>query len=152
MENDSTEAKLLELSHDECFALLTTRQVGRLGVVAEHYPLILPVNYALDHDVIVIRTGLGTKHSYALHANITFEVDQIDEVSHAGWSVLVKGLAEEITPDHSDEIVERTRAVAPKPWAPGEHDHWMRLIPHYVTGRRLAPGALADFFEAAAYL
>jgi uncharacterized protein len=152
MENDSTEPKLLELSHDECFALLGTRQVGRLGVVAEHYPLILPVNYALERNVIVIRTGVGTKHSYALHANITFEVDQIDEVTHAGWSVLVKGLAEEITPAHSDEIVERTMGADPKPWAPGEHEHWMRLIPHYVSGRRLTPGALADFFEAAAYL
>jgi nitroimidazol reductase NimA-like FMN-containing flavoprotein (pyridoxamine 5'-phosphate oxidase superfamily) len=152
MEDDSTEPKLLELSHDECFALLATRQVGRLGVVAEHYPLILPVNYALDHGVIVIRTGPGTKHANALHANITFEVDQIDEVSHAGWSVLVKGLAEEITPAHSAALIDRTMAVAPTPWAPGEHDHWMRLIPHYVSGRRLTPGGLADFFEAAAYL
>ncbi len=152
MVNDSAGPKLLELSHDECFALLATRRVGRLGVVAEHYPLILPVNYALDHDVILIRTGLGTKHANALHANVTFEVDQIDEPGHGGWSVLVKGLAEEITAAHSEAIVERTKALAPTPWAPGEHDHWMRLIPHGVSGRRLMPGSLADFFEAAAYL
>ncbi len=152
MEYDSTEPQLSELSHDECFALLATRQVGRLGVMAEHYPLILPVNYALDHDVIVIRTGSGTKHTNSLHANITFEVDQIDEATHAGWSVLVKGLAEEITPAHAAELVDRTKAAAPMPWAPGEHDHWMRLIPHDVSGRSLMPGALADFFEAAAYL
>ena len=84
--------------------MLATRQVGRLGVIAEHYPLIFPVNYALDHDVIVIRTGKGTKSAYALHANITFEVDHIDEVTHAGWSVLVKGLAEEVTPAHGEEV------------------------------------------------
>ncbi len=152
MNDHPAEPKLLELSHDECMALLATRQVGRLGVIAEHYPLVLPVNYALDRDVIVIRTGSGTKHSYAMHANITFEVDQIDEVTHAGWSVLVKGLAEEVTSAHGDEVVDRTKAAAPKPWAPGEHDHWMRIIPYYVSGRRLTPGGLTDFFEAAAYL
>ncbi len=147
-----TEPTLLELTHDECVALLSTRRVGRLGVMAEHYPLILPVNFALDHDVIVVRTGSGTKHSGMLHANVTFEVDQIDEITHAGWSVLVKGLAEEVGPDSSEDIADRTMAAAPKPWAPGEHEHWMRIIPHSVTGRRLDPGALSDFFEAAAYL
>jgi uncharacterized protein len=152
MTNDHPESKLLELSHDECFALLASKQVGRLGVIAEHYPLIFPVNYALDRDVIVIRTGRGTKLVYAGHANITFEVDEIDPVTHAGWSVLVKGLAEEVTPAHGDELLDRTKAAAPTPWAPGEHGHWMRLIPHYVSGRRLTPGALPDIFEAAAYL
>ncbi|HEX4431299.1 MAG TPA: pyridoxamine 5'-phosphate oxidase family protein [Frankiaceae bacterium] len=152
MTDHPAEPKLLELSHDECLALLATRQVGRLGVIAEHYPLIFPVNYALDRDVIVIRTGGGTKHSYARHANITFEVDHIDEVTHAGWSVLVKGLAEEVTPAHGEEMLDRTKSAAANPWVPGEHEHWLRIIPHYVSGRRLSPGALPDYFEAAAYL
>ena len=147
-----TEPTLLELTHDECLALLATRQVGRLGVIADRYPLILPVNYALDHDIILIRTGNGSKHTNALHANVTFQVDQIDEITHAGWSVLVKGLCDEVTPTQAADVVDRTKALAPAPWAPGEHDHWMRIIPQYITGRRLDPGALADFFEAAAYL
>jgi hypothetical protein len=25
------------------------------------------------------------------------------------------------------------------PWAPGSRDHWMRLVPRRVTGRRVAP-------------
>jgi hypothetical protein len=38
------------------------------------------VNYVLDHaGVIVIRTAAGTKLSAADHANVTFEVDQIDQ-------------------------------------------------------------------------
>ena len=147
-----TEPTLLELTHDECLALLATRQVGRLGVMAENYPLVLPVNYALDRDVIVVRTGSGTKHANMLQANVTFEVDQIDEITHAGWSVLVKGLAREVTLERSEDPADRTMTADPKPWAPGEHEHWMRIIPHYVTGRRLDPGALSDFFEAAAYL
>ena len=35
---------LHELTAEECYLLLATQQVGRLGVNAEHYPLIFPVN------------------------------------------------------------------------------------------------------------
>jgi uncharacterized protein len=54
---------------------LAPQQIGRLGVNAEHYLLVFPVNYALDHGVIVIRTDAGTKLAAADHANVTFEVD-----------------------------------------------------------------------------
>ena len=55
---------------------------------AEHYPLIFPVNYALDRDVIVVRTHAGTMLEAAAHANVTFEVDEIDRRTRTGWSVL----------------------------------------------------------------
>ena len=67
---------LQELTVEECYLLLETQQVGRLGVNAEHYPLIFPVNYALDRGVIVIRTHPGTKLAAASHANVTFKVDR----------------------------------------------------------------------------
>src|SRR3954451_18755334 len=91
---------LQDLGADECYRLLATQQIGRLGVNAEHYPLIFPVNYALDHDVIVVRTHPGTKLTAADHANVTFEVDEIDQRARTGWSVLVRGLAEEVTSAH----------------------------------------------------
>jgi nitroimidazol reductase NimA-like FMN-containing flavoprotein (pyridoxamine 5'-phosphate oxidase superfamily) len=51
-----TDATSTEIPVDECYRLLRTQQVGRLGVNAEHYPLIFPVNYGMDGDTIVIRT------------------------------------------------------------------------------------------------
>ena len=143
---------LQALAAAECYLLLATQQVGRLGVNAEHYPLIFPVNYAVDHGVIVIRTHPGTKLAAASQANVTFEVDQIDQLTRSGWSVLVRGLAEEITPEHRTELIERTRATGVQPWAPGEHGHWLRLIPHAITGRRIVPGQLPPAFESAGYL
>ena len=145
-------AHLQHLSQDECFALLATQEIGRIGINAEHYPLIFPVNYALDHGVIVIRSGPGTKLTHASHANVTFEVDEINQGQRSGWSVLVRGLAEELTDHHRDALIERTKAAAKEPWAPGEHGHWLRLIPHAVSGRRLAAGELPPIFEPAAYL
>src|SRR5581483_11023870 len=66
-----------------------------------------------------------TKLAAADHANVTFEVDQIDERTRSGWSVLVRGLAEEVTSEHRTELIERTKATGVEPWAPGDRGHWM---------------------------
>ncbi|GAA2865173.1 pyridoxamine 5'-phosphate oxidase family protein [Pseudonocardia halophobica] len=152
MSEAERDRKLQVLDADECYRLLATEEIGRLGVNAEHYPLIFPVNYALDGGIVVIRTDAGTKLSAADHANVTFEVDQIDRRTRAGWSVLVRGLAEEVTAQHRAELVERTHASGVEPWAPGEHGHWMRLIPQQISGRRIVPGQLPPAFEPGAYL
>jgi nitroimidazol reductase NimA-like FMN-containing flavoprotein (pyridoxamine 5'-phosphate oxidase superfamily) len=144
--------ELVELDADECYRLLATHEIGRLGVNAEHYPLIFPVNYALDRGVIVIRTHPGTKLTAAGHANVTFEVDEIDRRTRTGWSVLVRGLAEEVTSAHRAELVERTRASGVQPWAPGEHGRWMRIIPQAISGRRIVPGELPPPFGPGGYL
>jgi hypothetical protein len=112
-----------------------------VGVNAEHYPLIFPVNYALDRGVIVIRTHPGTMLSAAGHANVTFEVDEVDRRTRSGWSVLVRGLAEEVTSAHREELIERTRASGAQPWAPGEHGRWMRIIPQASAGGGSCPGS-----------
>jgi nitroimidazol reductase NimA-like FMN-containing flavoprotein (pyridoxamine 5'-phosphate oxidase superfamily) len=140
------------LSASDCYRLLATQQIGHLGVNAEHYPLIFPVNYALDQDIIVIRTNPGTKLTAANHANVTFEVDEIDQRRRSGWSVLVRGLAEEVTSEHQAELVARTEASGVQPWAPVEHGRWIRLIPHAITGRRIVPGELPPYYESDAYL
>jgi uncharacterized protein len=136
----------------ECYRLLGTHEVGRIGVNAEHYPLIFPVNYALDGTTIVIRTAPGTKLTAASHANVTFEVDDIDRRSRTGWSVLVRGLAEEVGAEHRPELVARTRATGVTPWAPGEHGNWLRIIPHHISGRRIVPGELPPAVDPRAYL
>jgi nitroimidazol reductase NimA-like FMN-containing flavoprotein (pyridoxamine 5'-phosphate oxidase superfamily) len=62
MDDDAARGRptMQELPSDECYRLLATHEVGRLGVNAEHYPLIIPVNYGLDGSTIVIRTHPGT--------------------------------------------------------------------------------------------
>jgi nitroimidazol reductase NimA-like FMN-containing flavoprotein (pyridoxamine 5'-phosphate oxidase superfamily) len=150
--SEGSPARMQELTGDECYRLLATQQIGRLGVNAEHYPLIFPVNYALDRArVIVVRTHPGTKLAAADHANVTFEVDEIDQRTRSGWSVLVRGLAEEVTSAHRAELVERTRSSGAQPWAPGEHGRWLRIIPHAISGRRIVPGELPPPFEDASY-
>ena len=149
---DSRDPTMQVIPTDECYRLLATHELGRLGVVAEHYPLIIPVNYGLDGTTIVIRTHPGTTLSAAAHANVTFEVDEIDRRSRTGWSVLVRGLAEEVGDEHRADLVARTHAGDVEPWAPGEHGNWLRLIPHEISGRRIVPGELPPPVDPRGYL
>ena len=146
------EAALQVIPADECYRLLATQEIGRIGVNAEHYPLIFPVNYGLDGTTVVIRTRPGTILRAAEHANVTFEVDEIDRRTRSGWSVLVRGQAEEVGPEHRAELVSRTHGTGVQPWAPGEHGSWLRLIVHDVSGRRIVPGELPPAVDPRAYL
>src|SRR3712207_8736239 len=58
------------------------------------YTTLFRSNYGMDGETIVIRTSPGTKLSATQHANVTFEVDEIDQFARSGWSVLVRGLAD----------------------------------------------------------
>jgi len=147
-----TDRALVVLPAEECRRLLATRQLGRIGLAGGPFPLILPVNYVLDGDAVVIRTDSPKISAAADHTRVAFEVDDVDERTRSGWSVLVQALAEEVTGARRDELVERLRAADGSPWAPGEHGHWIRLIPKVVTGRRIVPGRLPPPFEDAGYL
>ncbi len=84
MGSQHEDSEMVVLSSSECYQMLGARQIGRLGVVAEHYPLIIPVNYALDHDVVVIRTEPGSIVARVEHANVTFQVDEFNPAKASG--------------------------------------------------------------------
>src|SRR6187200_2130512 len=71
---DHVAMELESLSEEECYYLLATSSIGRVGISVRALPEVLPVNYAvLDGDVI-IRTGAGTKLDAALtNAVVAFE-------------------------------------------------------------------------------
>jgi nitroimidazol reductase NimA-like FMN-containing flavoprotein (pyridoxamine 5'-phosphate oxidase superfamily) len=147
-----SETTIQVLPADECYRLLGTHELGRLGFNAEHYPLIFPVNYALDGRTLVIRTASDTIVGAAEHANVTFQVDEVDRRTRSGWTVLVRGTAEEVGEEHRLELVARTLQTGVEPWAPGTKGHWFRLIPHDISGRRIVPGELPPAVDPRAYL
>lgn len=126
------------LTPAECRRLLAEGSVGRLAVVRGGYPVVVPVNYAVHEERIVVRTGPGTKLSGAHRHRVAFEVDSIDEAWRTGWSVLVQGFAVEVTPEAGD-LYEEVAAVGGEPWAPGRRDRILLIAPISVTGRRIVP-------------
>ena len=123
------------LDRDECLALMGTATIGRVSVSANALPTILPVNFWFDGDRIVIRSGAGAKLAAALDETVVaFEVDDFDPVSHAGWSVVVTGVANTVT--DPDEI--RVLESAPlRRWAPAGDDQFVSISTELVAGRRL---------------
>jgi len=109
--------------------------VGRIGFVVAGLPLILPVNYLAENDSIVFCTEPGTKLSaIGGGAPVVFEVDDSRPLDHAGWSVVVKGTAHEITDE--SELAELRRGPLHS-WATRSSGHWVRLSIDEVTRRRI---------------
>lgn len=129
-------AHMESLARDECVALLETVSVGRLALLVDDRPEILPVNYAMDGDSVLFRTAEGTVLNQASLTVVAFEADQLDDSDQAGWSVLVQGVAQDIG-DAIDARSERQRRLSLVTWAPGTRSRWFRIRPDKITGRRI---------------
>jgi nitroimidazol reductase NimA-like FMN-containing flavoprotein (pyridoxamine 5'-phosphate oxidase superfamily) len=129
------------LERHECLRLLGTATLGRIGVSSSALPTVLPVNFRFDGHRILFRTGAGTKLDAATqNAVVAFEVDEIDPLAHAGWSVVVRSVAREVT--DPDELAEaQSRPLAR--WAPGEDHRVVAILPEIVSCRRIVPGVSA---------
>jgi hypothetical protein len=93
------------------------------------------VNFTLDSGDIVIRTDRGGKLAAATQGTVVaFETDDVDAASQRGWSVTAVGYSQEVT-DPDD--IARFRQTGPRPWAPGEREHFIRITPGILNGRRL---------------
>jgi len=133
------------MDRDECLLLLGAEVVGRLAVVEDGRPVILPVNYAMDGDRIVFRTAAGTKLDAVVRGSAAaFEIDHTDRIFQTGWSVLVSGRAELITDDRE---LERAEALPLRPWSDHEKSHWIAIHPQTITGRRIVHVAPPEAFR-----
>ena len=123
-----------ELAVEECWELLDRNTVGRLAVDIAGWPDIFPINYVVDGDTIVFRSGAGTKLAGAvLNRHVAFEIDGYLPDERVAWSVVVKGNASEI-----ESMFDRYRAddLPLFPWvAFGQAG----LRPHRPDARDRAP-------------
>lgn len=125
------------LSLDDCLRRLTTHRprIGRVAVMEDGAPIILPVNYVVSEGAVVFRTDPGAKLAAAVrHEAAAFEIDEVDITWEEGWSVVVTGRLEEVV--DADEI-ERLRALPLRPWA-GDKATFVQLYPRRISGRSLA--------------
>ena len=131
--------ELIELSREESESLLRLGVVGRVAVSTPDGPYIVPVNYSVVDDAVVLRT---TPYSLlGLHARgavVAFEVDRLDQDEHHGWSVLARGRAEAVTEPEELERIEAS--CPPRPWASGNRPLFLRIAWTELTGRKLGRG------------
>jgi hypothetical protein len=128
-----------ELSIQECRELLGTTTIGRVGFASSTGQLILPVNFSFVGGAVIFRTAatgpLGELASGA--DDVAFEVDYHGTRSRRGWSVLLNGPAAVVD---ADEVPIPTGDPAQHvaPWAEGQRELIIRLLPRTITGRRVS--------------
>jgi nitroimidazol reductase NimA-like FMN-containing flavoprotein (pyridoxamine 5'-phosphate oxidase superfamily) len=126
---------LRSLSLAECLDLMAGTSVGRVAWCDEDGPVVVPVNFVLDNGSVVFRTSAHSTMAQRLrHGPASFQVDEYDDYTQSGWSVLVRGQARFVEPGDLPASVER-----PEPWAEGIRTFLIRITPDEITGRRLIP-------------
>ena len=136
MHSDGSALQLL--SRDDCLTLMASVPVGRIVYTRRALPAVELVNFVRDEGDIVIRTDRSGKLAAATRgAVVAFEADQLDPAGHTGWSVTAVGPSSEVT----DPVeLARLRTMGLRSWAPGERDHFIRISPVMLNGRRLYAG------------
>ena len=127
--------RLENLSDEECRRLLASVPVGRIIYTRNALPAVELVNFVLDRGDIVIRTDHGGKLAAAMQeAIVAFEVDEVDLAGRRGWSVTAIGRSRTVT--EADDIAA-LRRTGLNSWPPGDRDHFIRITPGILNGRRL---------------
>ncbi len=128
---------LAGLSTAESMALLSDHSVGRIAWQAADAPQILPVTYVVHQGRIYFRTAPTSMLSELVRrTQVVFEVDELDLTKHAGWSVVVHGVAQGVAAP--DEVAELRAVPGFVPWAPGGRNLFIEVIPRDIAGRRLS--------------
>ena len=140
----------IELTPSECTALLASCRIGRIGVIVDGAPLVLPVNYRwVIHDqqpFVVLRTRADNVIDRA-PSSVAFEIDGIDDFHRTGWSVLVQG-----TLHHAVVDPAVRQLIDPDPWLADERESWLAIAAEQVTGRRLSAHEPEWAFHIRGYL
>jgi nitroimidazol reductase NimA-like FMN-containing flavoprotein (pyridoxamine 5'-phosphate oxidase superfamily) len=141
----ATRPVLEPLDEAECLRLISPGGIGRLAFTGRYGLTVFPVNYKLHDGSIMFRTSQDSPTGEDLRTGIAhaeyevaFEIDDIDPVTRAGWSVLIQGPAHHMASEAERAVV---RESGVEPWPGGSREHAIRITPSRVTGRRLRPPA-----------
>ncbi len=125
--------RLRELSPATALRLLGSVPIGRIVFTASALPAIRPVNHVLVDGDVVLRCHSGGALLGAIDQVVAYEADVIDPETHAGWSVIVTGKAEEVT-DAAD-VARYERLLRPQ--VDLRMQHLVRIRPKIITGFEL---------------
>lgn len=131
---DLQQANLHEIPRPECLQLLGLSRVGRIIYTDDTGPVALPVSFRMDGSSVLFRVSPASEMCPLLNeAQVSFQVDRLDDFHQTGWSVLVRGTSSYVEADD----LPAQRSTLPVPWARGFRPIHVRIRPTRITGRRL---------------
>lgn len=139
---------LESLNEHQCLEFLHSASLGRVAFTIGRELDVLPVNYACDGSIVVYKTAPGTRLERGPRDRVTFEVDGWDPTKRIGWSVVLKGVALDVTRG-IDPFSKALRERKVVPLAPGKRERWIAIYPSVITGRRFQVASGASQHEQA---
>ncbi len=125
------DAPVVELTSEECWALLEDEQFGRLAYRLVDEVHLVPINYVTDGRSLVFRTASGNKLlAAALHSDVALEIDWHDDLT--AWSVVARGRLRRLGEDEA----HRADDLPLQPWVPTLMHEVVELDAEVITGRR----------------
>lgn len=119
-----------ELSIEQCWDLLRSDEFGRLAFRMTDEVHLVPVNYAVDGETLLFRTGAGNKLlGLTMHPEVVFEIDSYTEAD--ATSVIVRGVARQLEEDEE----HRAENVPLRPWVNTPKYNVVEIRPTEITGR-----------------
>ena len=127
----------MSLGDIECRRLLATSDIGRLVFTRDALPVVQPVRFGVRNGQVLIPTRTGSRLARAVRgAVVAFEVDFIDEVTGAGWTVTVVGPAHVLT--DPDDIAAAS-LLGLRTWIPTARYSYVAVEIGLLRGYRVAP-------------
>ncbi|WP_127129945.1 pyridoxamine 5'-phosphate oxidase family protein [Georgenia sp. SYP-B2076] len=122
------------LSRADCLRLLATVPIGWLAYCGSGRPHLVPVNFVVHENEVVVATGYGGKLAAAARdAVMAFGVESIDVGNRTGWSVTVTGRAQLM----GDPLVNAARPAVDS-WVIREEAISIAIGIEDISGRRIA--------------
>lgn len=124
------------MAEDACLLALRTERIGRIVLTQRALPVAVPVSYLVTADAVIVRVpDDGASDWHAAGSVVALEADAHDV--DGGWSVLVLGMANQVTDAAQIDLFDRT---VPTTWADTPSSTaYVRIPFSLVTGRRLGP-------------
>ncbi|MEJ7634944.1 pyridoxamine 5'-phosphate oxidase family protein [Aeromicrobium sp.] len=127
---------LVQLSEEECRALLEVTTVGRVAFVDAEGQQLIPLNFAVLNGDIYFRTSPDSVLAQLAdgHPDVAFGVDHHD-VFRVGWNVTVRGPAVGVTDAATIDRVMGHHQL--RPWAGGVRPIVVKVTLKSIDGRRV---------------
>jgi hypothetical protein len=136
------DARAEHLDEAQCLRLISGGGVGRIGYNGQYGLTVLPVSYRLIEGCIVVRAPLGSTTDEDLRTGIRgaeykviFEIDEVSHDAQEGWFVIIQGPAHHV--ESYDDCLS-SWVPAPRASEFRSPEHFVRITPSLITGRRLS--------------
>lgn len=135
--DDEPTGEFRAITPARCEELLQGQSVGRIAWQAADGLQILPVTYAWHEGTIIFRTSpYGVLSELVRPTDVALEIDEVDQDSRRGWSVVVQGRARGVA--EPDQLVRMWSVGGVVPWAAGVRNVFIQVTPRRVSGRVVA--------------